>query len=161
MRKEGLLGFSLIEILLVLALLGLISSVCVVHFDVIQSAFSQGSSQPIKVLGNAIKQGRLLASQNHCNVSVVLKEKSFELQKDDGELLQKFPFVSKDSSIKWFAGELSSNGVFKSSGVKVEAIKINADAFVKSVFIEMLNEGEREYYELDVLTGEIKTCQQQ
>jgi len=158
MHRKGLLGFSLVEILLVLALLGLVSSVCVVHFEVIQNAFSQGNSHPVKVLSEAIKQGRLLASQNHCNVNVVLEEKSFDLRNDEGEVLQKFPFISKNSTIKWFAGELSSNGTFKSSDAKVKTIEINADAFIKSTFVEILQEDGKECYEVDILTGELKAC---
>ncbi len=158
MKHKGLLGFSLIEILLVLALLGLISSVCVVHFDTIQNAFGQGGTQPATALNNAIQQGRLLASQKHTSIFISVNENTFEVKNSEGEVFHSFSFV-KGANMRWLAGELSTNGVFKPSEVKVANIEINENGFLKSVFVEFEQEDEKEQYEVDVLTGELKLCQ--
>ena len=160
MRSE-VRGFSLIEILFVLALLGLISSVCVLHFDSIQSAFSSGNTHPKAILKEAIQQGRLSAHQLHQKVNISVEENGFVLKKNDGDMLQKFAFPKKDFifQCKLLPGVLTPEGKFKPSENPCLSIDINEEGFIASIFIDITCGEDHEKYEIDILTGELKAAQ--
>lgn len=154
-------GFSLIEILFVLALLGLISSVCVLHFDAIQSAFSGENIHPKAVLEEAIQQGRLSANQLHQKITIQMEEEGFRLKKIDGEVLQTFA-VPKQSFVfqcKFISGILTPEGLFKPSEDSCPEIFINEEGFVASTFVDISYGDDHEKYEVDILTGELKSAQ--
>lgn len=159
--RPKVLGFSLIEILFVLALLGLISSVCVLHFDSIQSAFSGGNPHPKAILEEALQQARLSAHQLHQKVDISLEEKGFALKKIDGEVLQNFDFPKQDSNVqcKLIPGSLTPEGKFKPFQTPCTKIEINEEGFIASTFIEITYGEDHEKYEIDMLTGELKTAQ--
>ena len=160
MRPKAL-GFSLIEILFVLALLGLISSVCVLHFDSIQSAFSGGNTHPKAILEDVLQQGRLSAHQLHQALCISLDEKGVALKKMDGEVLRNFPFPKQDVNIqcKLIPGVLSPEGKFKPSEKPCTTIMINEEGFMASTFVDIAYGEDHEKYEIDMLTGELKAAQ--
>ena len=155
------LGFSLIEILFVLALLGLVSSVCVLHFDSIQSAFSGGNTHPKAILEEALQQARLSANQLHQTICISIDEKGFVLKKNDGEVLQNFPFAKQDinAQCKLILGILTPEGKFKPSENPCTTIAINEEGFIASTFIDITYGEDHEKYEIDILTGELKATQ--
>lgn len=160
MRPKAL-GFSLIEILFVLALLGLISSVCVLHFDSIQSAFSGGNTHPKAILEDAIQQARLSSNQLHQSLHISVDEKGFALKKINGEILRNFPFPKQDFNVqcKLIPGALTPEGKFKPSENPCTTIAINEEGFIASTFIDITYGEDHEKYEIDMLTGELKATQ--
>ena len=159
--RPKVLGFSLIEILFVLALLGLISSVCVLHFDSIQSAFSGGNTHPKAILEEALQQARLSANQLHQALCISVDEKGFALKKHGGEVLQDFPFAKQNINVqcKFIPGLLTPEGKFKPSENPCTTIPINEEGFIASTFIDIAYGEDHEKYEIDILTGELKTVQ--
>ena len=159
--RSKVLGFSLIEILFVLALLGLISSVCVLHFDSIQMAFSGGNPHPKALLEEVIQQGRLSAHQLHQTMSISVDEKGFVLKKGDDQVLQSFAFPKQAFEVqcKFISGTLSPEGGFKPSQNPCAAMVINEEGFIASTFIEITYGEDHEKYEIDMLTGELRTAQ--
>ena len=81
-RSYRFYGFSLIELLLVVALIGLISSVCMIHFDTLQTLFSGESMRPVDILKRTITQGRLWSSQRCCEIYVECRENTFIFRKN-------------------------------------------------------------------------------
>ena len=155
-------GFSLIEILLVLALMGLISTVCVVHFDTIQSAFSGESVLPENVLKKAILQGRLETNRLHKKLDIFIEEKAIIIKDKSNEEIKKFPLKLSDNvhfEFKILAGALTSDGIFKPSEEKLKKIELDEMGFIQSAFIEFQLDEEKQQYEIDVLTGELKASQ--
>ena len=155
-------GFSLVEILLVLALMGLISSVCVVHFDTIQSAFSGERVLPENVLKKAILQGRLQTNRLHQKLDIFIEEKAISIKDKANEEIKVFPLKLADNAhfeVKLLAGELTSDGIFKPSEETLKKIELDEMGFIQSVFIELHLEDEKQQYEIDVLTGELKPTQ--
>ena len=160
MRVKSL-GFSLIEILFVLALLGLVSSVCVLHFDTIQSAFSGGKVHPNVVLEEAIQQGRLTANQLHERVYICLEEERFLLKRSNGDTIQTFDFPKQDLSFqcKFLPGMLTQEGFFKPSENACPKLLINEEGFIPSTFIDISYGEDHEKYEVDTFTGALKSAQ--
>lgn len=160
MRSKAF-GFSLIEILFVLALLGLISSVCVLHFDSIQSAFSGDNRHPKVMLEEAIQQGRLSANQLHQKVGIFVEEDGFTLKKDNGDTLRTFTFPKQNFTFqcKLIPGLLNADGIFKPSQNPCQTIDINEEGFIASTFIDMVYGEDHERYEVDIFTGELKSAQ--
>ena len=124
-------GFSLIEILLVLALMGLISTVCVIHFDTIQSAFSGENTSPEYVLKKAISQGRLQANQLHKKIDIFITENAIILKDKAEQALEK---TDIDEKIAAGANELKEKIV---SGEMAEEVKTGAQG-VKAKIDEAL-----------------------
>jgi prepilin-type N-terminal cleavage/methylation domain len=159
--RPKVLGFSLIEILFVLALLGLISSVCVLHFDSIQTAFSGGNPHPKAILEEALQQARLSAHQLHQALCISVDEKGFVLKKSNDEVLQNFPFPKQDINVqcKLIPGVLTPEGKFRPSEKPCTTIAINEEGFIASTFIDIAYGEDHEKYEIDMLTGELKAAQ--
>lgn len=155
------LGFSLIEILFVLALLGLMSSICVLHFDSIQTAFSGDNPHPKAILEDVLQQARLSAHQLHQKISISAEENGFVLKKSDGEVLQKFDFPKQDFNVqcKFIPGTLTPEGKFKPLQNTDTTIAINEEGFIASTFLEITYDEDHEKYEIDTLTGELKAVQ--
>ena len=116
---------------------------------------------PKAILEEALQQARLSANQLHQEIHVSVDEKGFILKKDDGEMLQSFPFKKQDFNVqcKFIPGILTSEGVFKPSGNPCTAIVINEESFVASAFIDIIYGEDHEKYEVDILTGELKLAQ--
>ena len=154
-------GFSLIEILLVLALLGLVSSVCVLHFDAIQGGFFGENRDPVSVLERAIQTGRLLANKNHCKVALVFEPNEIVLKDFSSKVLERFSLGDKTNDIrtKLLAGKLSVDGLFEPSMDQVSSIEFNEEGFIKSTFVEINIENGDAKFEVDVLTGALKPKQ--
>lgn len=148
-------GFSLIEFLLVLALIGLISAVCIFHFDAIQSLFSGESMRPIDVLKRIISHGRLWSSQNSCVAYIECKEKTFILKDELGEELHISEFAKDgdDWTCKFLAGELTVEGVLRPSQQTVTEFKIYPSGNIASTFVEFTLADDKEKYEIDVFSG--------
>ena len=154
-RAYRALGFSLIEILLVIALIGLISSVCVIHFDSLQAVFSRESMRPIDVLKRTIIQGRLLSAQNCQEVYVECRENIFILKDAFGEELSSVPFAKEGESwyCKFWAGELTHDGLLKPSQELVTQFKIHPSGIITSTFVEFVLDEDREQYEINIFSG--------
>ena len=155
-------GFSLIEILLVLALMGLISTVCVIHFDTIQSAFSGENTSPEYVLKKAISQGRLQANQLHKKIDIFITENAIILKDKAEQEIKTFPIKIAEHMLfdfKIVSGELTSEGHFKPSEETLKKIELDEMGFIQSAFVEFNQEEEKQQYEIDVLTGELKPTQ--
>lgn len=155
-------GFSLIEILLVLALMGLISTVCVVHFDTIQSAFSGENVLPENVLKKAILQGRLQTNFLHKKLDIFVEKKAIIIKDKTNDVIKTFPLKLADNThfeSKLLAGELTPDGIFKPSEETLKKIELNEMGFIQSAFVEFNLGEEKQQYEIDVLTGELKPTQ--
>ena len=148
-------AFSLIEVLLVLALFGLIGSVCVINFDVVQKVFSSGNTQWITLIEEAVQEGRLLASKDHCVVFLKQDEKNLSLYKRPQEILRIFPCPATEDACHFVSGVLTENGLLRPSEQKISQIEINPDGFVKSAFV-VINGEEEQIYSIDPLTGVFK-----
>ncbi len=148
-------GFSLIEFLLVLALIGLISVICLFHFDTIQSLFSGESMRPIDVLKRIISHGRLWSSQNSCVAYIECKEKTFVLKNELGEELHvsEFAKAEDDRTCKFLAGELTVEGILRPSQQSVTEFKLYPSGNIVSTFVEFALGEDKEKYEIDVFTG--------
>ncbi len=160
MRRSS--GFSLIEILLVLSLLGLISAVCVVNFDAIRTAFSGESVSPVNVLEKAILQGRLKTNQLHKKLDIFITEEAIILKDTSGDEVKKFPLKLSENEhfeVRLLAGKLNADGILEPSDKKLKKIELDEMGFIQSVFIEFNFDGEKERYEVDVLTGDLKLLQ--
>ena len=155
-------GFSMIEILLVLALMGLISSVCVVHFDTLQSAFSGERVSPDAVLEKAILHGRLQTNLLHKKLDIFITEEAITIKDKSDEEIKKFPLKLAENThfeAKIFAGKLDTEGIFKPSEEALKQIELDEMGFIQSAFIELNLDEEKQQYEIDVLTGELKPSQ--
>ncbi|MGX8717038.1 MAG: pilus assembly FimT family protein [bacterium] len=155
-------GFSLIEVLFVLALMGLVTSVCVLHFDSIQSAFSGGNTHPKAILEDAIQQGRLSAHQLHQPIRISIEEDTrFLLKSSSNETLQKFEVPKRDFAFqcKFLPGVLTPEGTFKHAENPCSEILINEEGFIASTFLDITYGEDHERYEIDSLTGELKPAQ--
>ena len=149
-------GFSLIELLLVIALIGLISAVCIIHFDTLQTLFSGETMRPIDVLKRTIVQGRLWASQSCREFYVECREHAFVLKNDRGEELSVTEFAKEDEQryCKFFAGELSQDGLLKPSQESVTQFKIHPSGIITSTFVEITLDEDKEQYEIKSFTGD-------
>lgn len=162
MRKEQR-GFSLIEILLVLALVGLISSVCVVHFDSLTNLFSKAKTHPLLVLDEALKEARLWSSQHHRTSYLCPSKEGLALKDSQDQCIKNFFWSDAKQDLledfcKLYRGKLTEEGLFVPDLESEEkrGIRISADGFFRSTFVEFnLAEG-KEHYQIDVLTGECK-----
>lgn len=155
-------GFSLIEILLVLALMGMVSSLCVIHFDALQNLFA-GDSRCLSILNNAIQEGRLWCTQNHKQAVLECKDNAVHLIDESGEKIKTFAFPKAQAStlrLTLLPGKLDANGILRpNTGEKSgTCFKIDANGFFQSTFIEIELEEDREQYVLDTLTGELQSA---
>lgn len=148
-------GFSLIELLLVVALIGLISSVCIIHFDTLQTLFSGESMRPVDVLKRTIAQGRLWSSQSCREIYVECRENAFVLKNDAGEDLSVTEFAKERDKwhCKFFSGELTQDGLLKVSQELVTQFKIHPSGIITSTFVEFALDEDKEQYEINNFTG--------
>ena len=154
-RTYRSLGFSLIELLLVVALIGLISAVCVIHFDTLQSVFSGESMRPIDILKRTIAQGRLWSSQGCREIYVECRETEFALKDGAGEDLSVVPFAKEGDNwrCKFWAGELTHDGLLKPSQESVMQFKIHPSGMIASTFVEFALDEDKEQYEINTFSG--------
>lgn len=158
-KKAG--GFSLIEILLVLALMGMVSSLCVIHFDALQDLFA-GDSRCLSILNNAIQEGRLWCTQNHKSAVLECKDNAIHLMDASGKEVKTFAFSKAQANalrLTLLPGKLDANGILRPNTGEMSGtcFKIDANGFFQSIFIEIELDEDREQYALDILTGELQS----
>lgn len=88
-------GFSIIEVLIVLALIALVTGIFAVNFDVLLNSFSKKT--PEKLLHEVIREARYQASYTHSEVALLYDKKAeaFHVINENGHVLAEFKNESK------------------------------------------------------------------
>ena len=155
--KDGKHAFTLVELLLVLALFGLLSSLAVSHFDKIQMAFESYKGNPVWILKQGIQKMRFLASQGHRDVRLVWTEQGLQLTDENAELIESFAFPksfnANDVTVEFYKGKYSDKGSPRITHQKLSSLMALQDASLMNAYIKVKWHDMTDLFRVDSLTG--------
>lgn len=158
-KNNPSVGFSLVEIILVISLIGLLSGVFLLIPGNWKQIFSP-HKQPIAVLQEALQWARLWCAQERQPATVRFSPKGLTVINAQGKTVQSFPWpiASKNStalSYKVLPGMLSDKGIFQpdTQAASIDAIDVQTHGFFTSTFVELQSNRGKETYAVDILTG--------
>lgn len=161
LRQQAVKAFTLIELMLALALFGLTAGIFIVHFDQIRETFFE-TANPEQILETTFQKARYYASREHKPMRVFFDSKKHLLCIKDalGKFYDetKFILAGKGILLEFFECEAAKwleNG-WKPSGVLVRFLEFSTEGSSTHAFIKMNMQGESPiWHRLDPFSGRL------
>lgn len=150
-------GFTLIEMLLVIALFGLISSIGISYFDQIQNAFSGKPQIPYKILESTIQQGRWLASQQHQTLKLTYQKNQLSIHDAQNQTIYSCnlpeKFKNQTVDIKFFIPELNAYDDLRPTNQEQKDCNINPDGSISQLFVKIQYDNQTEWFLTNIFSA--------
>lgn len=153
-------AFTLVELMLVLALFGLTAGIFISNMDAINESFFE-SKNPELILESAIADIKLKSAKLNTQLNLFIdKEKNEILAKNvsDGSVEEviKLPnFLNHNFDFEFYECEYKDgfDGGYKSNGIALNSINFSPDGTSNEAFIKIDLNGETNWYRLNPFSG--------
>lgn len=162
LRHLGTRAFTVVEILLVLALFGIVAGLFVYNFDSFKETFFENRT-PESLLATAIKKARFYASNRHetCVLLFESENNCLKIQTLMGPVIETFSLPNKDKysakpGIVFFdAQEKDSMEFAWIPNHECKHLLFDPNGLSSHVFVKIQDNGETRSYRLDAFSGQL------
>lgn len=157
---NAIAAFTLVELMLVLALFGLTAGIFISNFDLINESFFE-TKNPELILESAIAEVKLTAAKLNMQLNILIdKDKNEVVAKnvENGKVEStiKLPdFLKNNFACEFYECEYKDgfDGGYKSNGVSLNSINFAPDGTSNEAFIKFELNGETNWYRLNPFSG--------